>query len=98
MKIIALATAAAALALGGAQETAARQGDRAQDEQGRQLSKALTAMVAERQPPGQSNRPDDPDMGDDNAARRAIFVVCTRNGPPSSERSAICDRSPVSPN
>ena len=47
-------------------------------------------------PPGQDGRPDDPDMGDDNAAREAILTVCTKDTP-AAERSAICDGEPISP-
>ena len=47
-------------------------------------------------PPGQDRRPNDPDMGDDNAAREAILTVCTKDTP-AADRSAICDGQPVSP-
>lgn len=92
LRIFGLATAAASLALAGAQTAAAKPGDGAKE-----LRQNLRAMVVQNDPPGQNARPDDPDMGDDNAAERAIFVVCVRNGPPSSERSAICDGEPITP-
>ena len=61
------------------------------------LLKSLNAIVQNGvNPPGQSKRPNDPDMGDDNAALRAILVVCTKDTP-AAQRSAICDRPPVSP-
>ena len=43
-------------------------------------------------PPGQVKRPDDPDMGDDRAALRAILEVCYKETP-AADRSAICDSS-----
>lgn len=96
MKSLGLATAVAALALTGAQPAAANQDNKSEGVQ--ELRQGLVRMVQHmHQPPGQSSRPDDPDQGDDNASDRAIFVVCTRNGPPSSERSAICDGTPMTP-
>lgn len=94
MKIIGVTAAAACLALSGAQAAAAKPVDGAE-----QLRKGLAALAHQaNQPPSQSARPDDPDMGDDNASDRAFFVVCVRNADtPAAERSAICDRSPVSP-
>jgi hypothetical protein len=60
------------------------------------LRTALAAMMeAAAAPPGQSTRPDDPDQGDDNAALRAIQVVCSHDNP-SATRSAICP-TPISP-
>ena len=59
------------------------------------LKKGLDAMAAAAVPPGQSNRPDDPDRGDDNASDRAIQMVCTKDTP-AAQRSAICPK-PVSP-
>ena len=47
-------------------------------------------------PPGQLTRPNEPDMGDDNAAREAILTVCTKDTP-AAQRSAICDGEPISP-
>jgi hypothetical protein len=52
---------------------------------------ALHSMIA----PGQAARKIDPDQGDDNAALRAITVVCGHDNP-SATRSAICP-TPVSP-
>ena len=43
------------------------------------LKKGLDAMTAAAIPPGQSNRPVDPDQGDDNASDRAIQMVCTKD-------------------
>ena len=93
MRLIGFATAAAALALAGAQPAGAKP-DNPTDELRQTL---VTMMQHGHQPPGQTNRPDDPDQGDDNASDRAIYVVCTRNGPPSSERSAICPGTPITP-
>lgn len=91
MRTIGLATAAASIALAGAQSAAAKP-DRAANE----LRQNLRAIVTQNEtPPGQIARPDDPDMGDDNAAARAIFVVCVRPPvTPAAERSAICDGGP----
>lgn len=44
---------------------------------------------------GQSNRPVDPDQGDDNASLVAISHVCSHDNP-SATRSAICP-TPISP-
>ncbi|QNM82924.1 hypothetical protein H8M03_00710 [Sphingomonas sabuli] len=65
----------------------------------RVLRQALgTAVDSTRaNPPGQDKRPADPDQGDDNASDRAISMVCFKDTP-AAERSAICDRSPASPN
>ena len=62
-----------------------------------ELKKGLDAMIAIAiaSPPGQANRPADPDQGDDNASDRAIQVVCSK-GTPAAQRSAICP-VPVSP-
>lgn len=91
MKFLGLATAAAAVALTSAPAAAEKPGDRSD-----QLRQTLADIVEHsHKPPGQAKRPEDPDQGDDNASDRAIHVVCTRNGPPSSERSAICP--PISP-
>ena len=46
-------------------------------------------------PPGQANRPVDPDQGDDNASLNAINIVCNKDTP-AAQRSAICNR-PISP-
>lgn len=63
----------------------------------RVLEQALETMADNGgSPPGQSNRPSDPDMGDDNAAFRAITTVCFKDTP-AAERSAICDREPINP-
>lgn len=59
------------------------------------LRTALAAMIQAAAPPGQSAQPLDPDQGDDNAALRAIQVVC-RHDNPSATRSAICP-TPISP-
>lgn len=96
MRMIGIATAAAALALAGAQSAAAKPDK--QDNGANQLRNTLVTMVNQHShPPGQSKRPDDPDMGDDNAAARAIFVVCVRNDTPAAQRSAICDGEPITP-
>lgn len=59
------------------------------------LKKGLDAMIAVASRPGQSNRPVDPDRGDDNASGRAIQVVCSKSTP-AAQRSAICPK-PISP-
>jgi hypothetical protein len=60
-----------------------------------ELRRGLQAMVqSQTEPPGQSTRPVDPDQGDDNAAARAIQMVCNRDKRAAS-RSAICP--PISP-
>lgn len=46
-------------------------------------------------PPGQVNRPVDPDQGDDNASLTAIQIVCNKDTP-AARRSAICQQ-PISP-
>lgn len=92
MRRIAAATAALFLASGVTGAASAKPGN-AQGE----LKDTMRAMVTqEGVPPGQQARPDDPDQGDDNAAERAIFEVCT-NDTPAAQRSAICDRAPLSP-
>ena len=61
-----------------------------------ELKRTLQAMVnSQTTPPGQSARPVDPDQGDDNAALRAIQVVCSSDTP-AADRSAICP-TPISP-
>ena len=60
-----------------------------------ELKKGLDAMIAAAAPPGQANRPVDPDRGDDNASARAIEVVCSKDTP-AARRSAICP-APISP-
>lgn len=60
-----------------------------------ELKKGLDAMIAAASPPGQANRPVDPDQGDDNASARAIQVVCSKDTP-AAQRSAICP-TPISP-
>lgn len=60
-----------------------------------ELKKGLDAMVAAASPPGQANRPVDPDQGDDNASDRAIQVVCSKDTP-AAQRSVICP-TPISP-
>lgn len=55
------------------------------------LRSALHSMVFS----NQAARPVDPDQGDDNAALRAVLVVCNHDNP-SARRSAICP-TPVSP-
>ena len=92
MKFLGLATAAAAFAMMGAQSAAAKPADGSDE-----LRQTLMKMVSQGdQPPGQTKRPDDPDQGDDNASMTAITTVCTMETP-AAERSAICDRSPTSP-
>jgi len=59
------------------------------------LKRGLDAMASAAVPPGQANRPVDPDRGDDNASDRAIQMVCTKDTP-AAQRSAICPK-PVSP-
>ena len=96
MRIFAGAALALTLAFSGS--VAAAKNMPAKSSEGNQvLLRALNAMVSQRDnPPGQSRRPTDPDMGDDNASERAILVVCSMNTP-AARRSAICDRRPVSP-
>lgn len=95
MRMIGLATAAAALALAGAQSAAAKTDK--QDNGANELRKTLVTMVKQHShPPGQSKRLQDPDMGDDNASMIAILTVCTKDTP-AAERSAICDGFPASP-
>ena len=60
----------------------------------RQALKAVMAPVTNS--PAQSNRPQDPDQGDDNASDQAILIVCSKNTP-AAQRSAICPE-PNSPN
>ena len=55
------------------------------------LRAALHSMVFAQQ----AGRSADPDQGDDNAALRAILVVCNHDNP-SARRAAICP-APVSP-
>jgi hypothetical protein len=100
MKLFAYLTTAALL--GSTSATVAAQPQQNPRQQGQQsLLNALNGVVMiglsqGKSPPGQSTRPDDPDQGDDNAARRAILEVCFKNTP-AAQRSAICDGSPVSP-
>ena len=54
------------------------------------LRATLHSMMA----PAQAKQADH-DQGDDNAALRAIFVVCNHDNP-SAQRSAICP-APISP-
>ena len=94
------AAASAALILGAATAAVAEPRGRSVNQQGQAVqqlrSDVLVVMSAGDNPPGQSSRPTDPDMGDDNAALRAISEVCTKNTP-AARRSAICDDQPVSP-
>ncbi|CAN5233142.1 hypothetical protein BH24PSE1_BH24PSE1_03660 [soil metagenome] len=99
MRVFLYSAAAALLASTGAATATAKPSKGAHP----RLSQAMNSMVLDAtghndgQPPGQSNRPADPDMGDDNAAQEAILTVCFKNTP-AAQRSAICDREPVSPN
>ena len=97
MNFAATSAAAALLAVGGTTAALAKPGEPKNATPQRILMQALDAMAHGGSPPGQSKRPDDPDQGDDNAARRAILEVCFKDTP-AAERSAICDRGePVSP-
>ena len=60
-----------------------------------QLASSVRTALHSMMPPGQANRPVDPDQGDDNASLRAIQEVCNHDNP-SATRSAICP-TPVSP-
>ena len=91
MNKIILSLSAVALAFGFAGQGAAKPSDKAGI-----LKQGLDDMVEVTTPPGQANRPDDPDQGDDNAALRAISEVCTKDNP-AADRSAICPSRPVSP-
>ncbi len=96
MKMLATAALALTFAFGGS--VAAAQNSPPNQPDGKErLLRGLDAMVSQGDnPPGQSKRPHDPDQGDDNASPRAIFVVCNMDTP-AAQRSAICDRGPVSP-
>ena len=93
-----LAAGALALAIASGGSAALANGPKAANTEGKApLLRALDGMKSyAQQPPGQSTRPDDPDMGDDNASTQAILTVCTSDTP-AAERSAICDRGPMSP-
>jgi hypothetical protein len=92
MKVLMLITATAVAFAGatpvGAQATSAQRAAVIQD-----ALRSTAALSANS--PEASRRPQDGDQGDDSAAALAKLRVCTKDTP-ASQRSAICNRVPVS--
>lgn len=86
MRVIVYAAAAVSMAIAGSASAQAKNDESVNTSQGN----------APATPPGQNNRPDDPDQGDDNAALNAILKVCSKDTP-AARRAAICDNIPDSP-
>lgn len=82
--------AAVSLAFAGNASAESKKDESVSTSQGKQLFSLLF------EPPGQNNRPDDPDQGDDNASQTAIEKVCSKDTP-AARRAAICDNIPDSP-
>lgn len=90
MRVIVYAVAAASLALAGNASAQSKKDESISTSQGKELFSLLF------EPPGQSNRPSDPDQGDDHASQTAIERVCSKDTP-AARRAAICDNIPDSP-
>ncbi|MDP9423986.1 MAG: hypothetical protein M3Q19_14345 [Pseudomonadota bacterium] len=89
MRIISVGAILAASLVAGSPGVAKGQPDNPQRQSVGELHRALAAVAATAQQPGQFNPKADGDQGDDHANPRAILRVCSKDTP-AAQRAAIC--------